>query len=114
VICHKIATTNIRLASNGDAHRVSTINLFEGRLKEIRKKKFFRSGNGPLMSFKHLRMINSASKSKCLKITLKVIKFSKPEKNSPLNHLRGGLIPLIPLWRKPCALSILEQIRLHV
>jgi hypothetical protein len=54
------------------------------------------------MSFKHLRMINSASK--CLKITLKVIKFSKPEKKfpkklklrgryPPLNQLRGYLSP---------------------
>jgi hypothetical protein len=33
------------------------------------------------MSFKHLRMINSASK--CPKITLEGIKFSKPEKNFP-------------------------------
>jgi hypothetical protein len=50
-------------------------------------------------------MLNSASK--CFKITLKVIKFSKPEKNfpkkiklrgiSPLNHLRGTY----PLWQKP-------------
>jgi hypothetical protein len=37
----------------------------------------------PLMSFKHLKMLNSASK--CLKITLKVIKFSKPEKKFPKN-----------------------------
>jgi hypothetical protein len=35
----------------------------------------------PLMSFKHLKMLNSASK--CPKITLKVIKFSKPEEKNP-------------------------------
>jgi hypothetical protein len=66
----------------------------------------FFGGNFPLMSFKHLRMINSASKCK---ITLEVIKFSKPEEKiklrgiSPLNHLRGGLIPHHPppLWWKP-------------
>jgi hypothetical protein len=32
------------------------------------------------MSFKHLKMLNSASK--CLKITLKFIKFPKPEENN--------------------------------
>jgi hypothetical protein len=38
----------------------------------------------PLMSFKHLRMLNSASK--CFKITLKVIKIFKTRKNiSPKN-----------------------------
>jgi hypothetical protein len=42
--------------------------------KNLKKKE---SGNSLLMRFMHLRMINSASK--CLKITLKVIKFSKPE-----------------------------------
>jgi hypothetical protein len=36
-------------------------------------------------------MINSASK--CLKITLKFIKFSKPEKTSPKNQVEGD-IPL--------------------
>jgi hypothetical protein len=45
------------------------------------KKNLNKSGNSPLRSFKYLRMLNSASK--CLKITLKVIKVSKPEKNSP-------------------------------
>jgi hypothetical protein len=35
--------------------------------------------NTPLMSFKHLRMLNSASK--CYKITLKVIKICKTRKN---------------------------------
>jgi hypothetical protein len=64
-----------------------------------------------LMSFKHPRMINSASK--CLKITLKFIKFSKPENNfpkklklrgiSPLESFEGGgTYPPTPLWRKPC------------
>jgi hypothetical protein len=60
------------------------------------------------MSFMHLRMINSASK--CLKITLKVIKFSKPEKkfpknvegDTPLESFEGGTYPPIPLWWKPC------------
>jgi hypothetical protein len=58
------------------------------------------------MSLRHTRMINSAYK--CLKITLKVIKFSKPETNflkklklrgwyPPLNHLRGDLSPIPPL-----------------
>jgi hypothetical protein len=57
--------------------------------------------NSPLMSLKHIRMINSASK--CLTITLKLNKFSKPENKfkkklklrgiPPFNHLRGG---------KPC------------
>jgi hypothetical protein len=51
------------------------------------------SGNNPLMSFtfKHVKMLNSASK--CLKITLtgKVIKFSKPEeKNSKKTQVDGG------------------------
>jgi hypothetical protein len=41
-------------------------------------KLFFLSGNNPLMSFKHLRMLNSASK--CHKITLKAIELSKPER----------------------------------
>jgi hypothetical protein len=51
------------------------------------------------MSFKHLPMINYAFK--CLKITLKVIKFSKPEEKqfpkklklrgiSPLESFEGG------------------------
>jgi hypothetical protein len=58
-----------------------------------------------MMSFKHIRTINPASK--CLKITHDiVIKFSKPENNflqklklrgispiPPLNHLRGDLSP---------------------
>jgi hypothetical protein len=35
-----------------------------------------------LMSFEHPKMLNSASK--CLKITLKVIKFSKPGKKLKL------------------------------
>jgi hypothetical protein len=41
---------------------------------------FFKSGNSPVMSFKHLRMINYASK--CLKIThLKLLKFQNQKKN---------------------------------
>jgi hypothetical protein len=40
------------------------------------------------MSFRHLKMFNSASK--CPKITLKVIKFSKPEKKFPKNQVDGG------------------------
>jgi hypothetical protein len=56
-----------------------------------KKKKFFvflKSGNNRLMSFKHLKLLNSASK--CLKITLKVIKFSKPEeKKSKKTQLMG-------------------------
>jgi hypothetical protein len=63
------------------------------------------SGNNTLMSFKHLRMLNSASK--CLKITLRlrVIKFSKPEKifkklklrgNIPLKSFEGGTYPPSP------------------
>jgi peroxiredoxin len=47
-------------------------------------------GNSSLMSFKHLRMINSASK--CLQITLKVIKFSKPETNFLIKH-EGDIPP---------------------
>jgi hypothetical protein len=44
----------------------------------------------PLMSFRHLKMLNSASK--CLKITFKVIKFSKPEeKNSKKTQVDGGI-----------------------
>jgi hypothetical protein len=44
----------------------------------------------PLMSFMHLKMLNYASK--CLKITLKIIKFSKPEQRFPkkLEKLMGG------------------------
>jgi hypothetical protein len=42
----------------------------------------------PLMSLKHLIMHNSASK--CLKITLKVIKFSKPEQKIPKKHKLMG------------------------
>jgi hypothetical protein len=52
-------------------------------------------------------MINSASK--CLKITLKVIKFSKPETKFPKKLKLRGIYPLesfegglIPLWQKPC------------
>jgi hypothetical protein len=45
----------------------------------------------PLMRFKHLKMLNSASK--CRKITLKVIKFSKPETNSKKTQVDGGDIP---------------------
>jgi hypothetical protein len=45
-------------------------------------------GGGGLMSFKHLRMLNSASKCLKIKITLKVIKFSKPEKKIPKKHAR--------------------------
>jgi hypothetical protein len=44
------------------------------------------------MSFMHLKMVNSASK--CLKITLEVIKFSKSEKNTPKQlKLFGGISP---------------------
>jgi hypothetical protein len=45
----------------------------------------------PLMSFKHLKMFNSASK--CLKITLRVIKFSKPETKFKKNKLMGDIPP---------------------
>jgi hypothetical protein len=45
----------------------------------------------PLMSFKHPKMLNSASI--CLKITLKVIKFSKPEKQFPKKIKLMGDIP---------------------
>jgi hypothetical protein len=49
-------------------------------------------------------MINSASK--CLKITLKVIKFSKPEKKFPqknqVESFEGDFPPPSPLWQKPC------------
>jgi hypothetical protein len=44
------------------------------------------------MSLKHLKMLNSASK--CLNITLKVIKFSKPEeKHSQKTQVDGGMPP---------------------
>jgi hypothetical protein len=46
----------------------------------------------PDVCFKHLKMLNSASK--CLIITLKVIKFSKPEKQFPKKlKLMGGHAP---------------------
>jgi hypothetical protein len=46
-----------------------------------------------MMSFKHLRMLNSASK--CLKITHKIIKFSKPENWFPKKTQVGGYIPWV-------------------
>jgi hypothetical protein len=48
------------------------------------------------MSFTHLKMLNSASK--CLNITLKVIKFSKPEekKISEKTQVDGGDIKFMP------------------
>jgi hypothetical protein len=50
----------------------------------------------PLMSFKHLKMLNSVSK--CLKITLKFIKFSKPEKKKIPKKLKlMGDIPHVKL-----------------
>jgi hypothetical protein len=62
------------------------------------------------MSFKHLKMLNFASK--CLKITLIVIKFSKPEKNfrnklklmggyPPMSNSCWGYIPPSPYCMKP-------------
>jgi hypothetical protein len=44
------------------------------------------------MNFKHLRMLNYSSK--CLKITLKVNKFSKPENKFPQKTEVEGDIPL--------------------
>jgi hypothetical protein len=49
----------------------------------MNNKKTVFSENTSLMSFKHLGMINSAPK--CLKVTLKVIKFSKPEEKKKKN-----------------------------
>jgi hypothetical protein len=57
------------------------------------------------MKFKHIRMINSASK--CLKITLKLLNFQNQKKkipkklklrgDIPLESFEGGLIPRPPL-----------------
>jgi hypothetical protein len=66
----------------------------EINLREDKKiKKICLSGNNPLMSFRHLRMLNSASK--CLKITLKVIfNFQNQKQNFPKNSiLRLGYPP---------------------
>jgi hypothetical protein len=49
--------------------RVFARKKLSGGLKK-QTKTFFLSGNNPLMSFKHLKMLNSASK--CLKIPLNV------------------------------------------
>jgi hypothetical protein len=67
------------------------------------------SRNNPLMSFKHLRMLNSASKNA---LKLHLLKFSKPEKtfkkkkkklmgDIPLESFEGGTYPPSPLWQKP-------------
>jgi hypothetical protein len=70
-----------------------------------------------LMSFKHLRVITNSA-SKCLKITLKLIKFSKPEnflkKNklrgiSPLESFEGRLIPPHPSGRNRVGESVVAQ-----
>jgi hypothetical protein len=63
-----------------------------GLKKKLYFLNFFKVVITPLMSFKHLKMLNSASKY--LKITLKLIKFSKSEtKISKKLKLMGGYPP---------------------
>jgi hypothetical protein len=59
----------VKARSHQMRFRISARNEFEGGGIKVEIS--------PLMSFKHLRMLNSASASKCLQITLEFIKFSK-------------------------------------
>jgi hypothetical protein len=54
----------------------------------LKKNLFFKVEITTLMSFKHLKMLNSASK--CRKIPLQVIKFSKPEIFLSKKQVDGG------------------------
>jgi hypothetical protein len=75
--------------------RISARKKLVGGLKKHFKKKKKEVEITPLMSFKHLIMLNSASK--CLKISLvKVIKFSKPDKIFPKKLVDAGISPPPP------------------